>query len=60
MRADKVRVIMGIYRKQGMSFEDFSQYLVQEHSHIMAVCPIVKKNVLKFELVNIPRRKETC
>ena len=51
IRHDKVRVIIFLYRKQGMSEEEFSTYWRETHSHIFAALPIVKKNLLKYEQV---------
>ena len=40
-----------IYRKPGMSVEDFHNYWREEHSKVFAGIAVVKKNLLKYEQV---------
>ena len=50
-RADRVRMMALIYRKPGMSVEDFHNYWRDEHSKVFAGIAVVKKNLLKYEQV---------
>ena len=52
IRHDKVRLIILLYRKQGMSQEDFSTYWRETHSGVFASLTIVKRNLLKYEQVS--------
>ena len=51
VRPDKVRLVFMLYRKEGMSAEDFHKYWREEHSHVFAGVGIVKKNLIKYEQV---------
>ena len=50
-RRDRIRLIILVYRKQGMSTEEFQNYWRDEHSATFANLPVVKKNLLKYEQV---------
>lgn len=50
-RRDRVRLTVLIYRKEGMSTEDFQKYWRDEHSQCFAHLKIVKTNLLKYEQV---------
>lgn len=52
-RRDRVRLTVLIFRKEGMSTEDFQQYWRNEHSQCFAHLKIVKKNLLKYEQVGV-------
>lgn len=54
IRQDRVRLSAIIYRKKGMSVEEFSKYWREEHAKLFANLPIVKKNLLKYEQVRLP------
>ena len=51
IRHDRVRLVITLYRKEGMSMEDFHTYWREEHSHLFANLTIVKRNLLKYEQV---------
>ena len=51
IRADRVRLVIVLYRKQGTSAEEFHKYWREEHSRIFAGIAIVKRNLLKYEQV---------
>ena len=51
IRPDKVRLVFMLYRKEGMSAEEFHRYWREEHSKIFAGIRIVKKNLIKYEQV---------
>ena len=53
IRADRVRLTLFLYRKQGMSSEEFSNYWRGEHSQIFANLPVVKKYLLTYEQVRL-------
>lgn len=50
-RQGRVRLTLLVYRKQGMSLEEFQQYWKNEHSHVFSSIAIVKKNLLSYEQV---------
>ncbi|KAK4693959.1 hypothetical protein P7C71_g3529, partial [Lecanoromycetidae sp. Uapishka_2] len=52
-RPDRVRLIVLVYRKQGMSFEDFQNAWRDDFAPVFAALPIVKKNLLTYEQVAI-------
>ena len=52
-RRDRVRLTVLIFRKEGMSTENFQQYWRNEHSQCFAHLKIVKKNLLKYEQVGV-------
>ena len=52
VRADRVRLVILINRKEGMSVEDFQKYWRDEHSHLFSSLAIVKENLLKYEQVH--------
>ena len=54
-RKDRVRFTILVYRKLGMSREDFQRYWREEHSAIFSNIAIVKKNLVNYEQV-----RETC
>ena len=54
VRADRVRLVIMLYRKQGMSAEEFRDYWQKQHSKIFAGLAIVKKNLLKYQQVCHP------
>ena len=53
VRQDRVRMVALIFRKQGMSPEDFYKYWRDEHSDTVASIGIVKKNLLKYQQVRL-------
>ena len=54
-RKDRVRFTILVYRKPGMSRDEFQKYWREEHSDIFSNIAIVKKNLLNYEQV-----RETC
>ena len=52
---DRVRLTLLVYRKPGMSLNDFQQYWREQHSQIFTSIAIVKKNLLRYEQV-----RKTC
>ena len=48
---DRVRLTLLVYRKPGMSLNDFQQYWREQHSQIFTSIAIVKKNLLRYEQV---------
>lgn len=53
-RHDRVRLTVLIYRKPGMSTEEFQKYWRTEHSQTFAKLAVVKRNLLKYEQVSFP------
>ncbi len=51
LRTDRVRLVILVHRKDGMSLEDFQSYWRDEHSQVFSSIPIVKKNLLNYEQV---------
>lgn len=51
--SERVRMLLLLKRKVGMSHEEFVQYWVEEHAPLFASLQIVQRNVLKYELVSI-------
>lgn len=51
LRTDRVRMVALLYPKEGLSFEEFDQYWLNEHSKVFTSIDIVKKNFLKYEQV---------
>ncbi|KAL9126145.1 MAG: hypothetical protein Q9217_004756 [Psora testacea] len=49
VRPDRVRMVAIIFRKQGMSVEDFQSYWRDEHSQLFASIAVVKRNLFKYE-----------
>lgn len=54
-RKDRVRLTLLVYRKQGMSLDEFQQYWKNQHSEVFTSIAIVKKNLLNYEQV-----REAC
>ena len=54
-RKDRVRFTILVYRKPGMSRDEFQRYWREEHSGIFSNIAIVKKNLVNYEQV-----RETC
>ena len=50
-RKDRVRFTIIVYRKPGMSRDEFQRYWREEHSDIFSNIAIVKKNLLNYEQV---------
>ena len=51
IRTGRMRLVLFIYRKPGMSLEDFQTYWRDEHFKVFRSVPIVKKNLLNYEQV---------
>lgn len=51
LRTDRVRMVALLYPKEGLSFEEFDRYWLNEHSKVFTSIDIVKKNFLKYEQV---------
>lgn len=47
-RQDRVRLTLLVYRKQGMSLDEFQKYWKDEHSQVFSSIAIVKKNLLTY------------
>lgn len=47
-RQDRVRLTLLVYRKQGMSLDEFQQYWKNQHSKVFSGIAIVKKNLLSY------------
>ena len=54
-RKDRVGFAILVYRKPGMSRDEFQRYWREEHSDIFSNIAIVKKNLINYEQV-----RETC
>lgn len=54
-RKDRVRFTILVYRKPGMSRDEFQRYWREEHSDIFSNIAIVKKNLVNYEQV-----RRTC
>lgn len=52
-RADRVRLVAFLYRKEGTSSEEFSTYWRETHAHLFASLAIAKRNILKYEQVSL-------
>lgn len=52
-RRDRVRLTVLVFRKEGMSTEEFQKYWRDQHSQCFAHLKIVKKNLLKYEQVGV-------
>ena len=53
VRSDRVRMIAIVFRKPGMSAEDFQRYWREDHSQLLASTTIAKRNLLKYEQVRL-------
>lgn len=53
LRTDRVRLTILIYRKEGISTEDFHTYWRTKHAGIFTGIAIVKKNLLRYEQVRL-------
>lgn len=51
VRSDRVRMVALMYPKDGLSFEEFDKYWLNEHSKVFTSIDIVKTNLLKYEQV---------
>ena len=51
-RTDRVRLAILVYRKPGMSLQDFQDYWRKEHAKVFSGIEVVKKNLLKYEQVS--------
>ncbi|KAJ6468121.1 hypothetical protein C8R47DRAFT_1151915 [Mycena vitilis] len=49
IRTDRVRLILLVKRKPGVSKEEFSRHWTEVHGPLFAGLDIVKKNLLKYE-----------
>ncbi|EKM54102.1 uncharacterized protein PHACADRAFT_96414 [Phanerochaete carnosa HHB-10118-sp] len=49
LRQDRVRAVALMYPKEGVSFEEFDKYWLEEHSKVFTSIAIVKKNLTKYE-----------
>ncbi|KAF8899394.1 hypothetical protein BD779DRAFT_1429099, partial [Infundibulicybe gibba] len=48
-RKDRVRLVLLIKRKEGITNEEFSEYWANSHARLFSSVPIVKQNLLKYE-----------
>ncbi|KAG8525379.1 uncharacterized protein KY384_009023 [Bacidia gigantensis] len=53
VRKDRVRLLIFLYRKEGMSFDDFDNYWRDEHTEVICKIPIFKRNLLKYEQIHL-------
>ncbi len=51
-RQDRVRLTLLVYRKEGISRDEFQRYWKDEHSKIFSGIAIVKKNLLSYVQVS--------
>ncbi|KII84841.1 hypothetical protein PLICRDRAFT_45648 [Plicaturopsis crispa FD-325 SS-3] len=49
LRTDRVRMVVLVRRKEGISREEFARYWVGQHSQLFAGLAVTKKNILKYE-----------
>lgn len=49
---DRVRVAILLYPKDGLTFEEFDNYWVNNHGALFASLAIVKTNLTKYEQVS--------
>ena len=54
-RQDRVRLTLLVYRKQGMSLDEFQKYWKDEHSKVFSSIAVVKRNLLTYVQV-----REAC
>lgn len=47
-RKDRVRLTLLVYRKPGMSLDEFHQYWKNQHAELFSSIAIVKKNLLSY------------
>ncbi|KAF5385131.1 hypothetical protein D9615_000970 [Tricholomella constricta] len=52
-RTDRVRVIVFLKRKPGLTKEEFSRYWQGPHAELFMSLDIVKKNVIKYEQAHV-------
>ena len=50
--ANRVRVLVFLHRKEGVSAEEFSKYWKDEHGDLFCNLPIIKKNLTRYEQVS--------
>ncbi|KAF5385132.1 hypothetical protein D9615_000971 [Tricholomella constricta] len=52
-RTDRVRIIIFVKRKPGLSKEEFSRYWKGPHAELFTSLETVKKNVIKYEQAHV-------
>ncbi|KAI0718984.1 hypothetical protein C8T65DRAFT_569796 [Cerioporus squamosus] len=49
LRTDRVRLVVLMAPKPGLSFEEFDRYWLDVHANVFSSIPIAKRNLLKYE-----------
>lgn len=52
-RTDRVRLVLLVFRKPGMSLQDFQDHWRIEHAKVVSGIGIMKRNLLKYEQVSV-------
>ncbi|EEB96068.1 hypothetical protein MPER_04860, partial [Moniliophthora perniciosa FA553] len=53
LRKDRVRLVVFVKRKAGMSFEDWSNYFLKTHGPIFLNTQIAKQNLIRYEQLHV-------
>jgi len=52
IRSDRVAGLCLLYKRRGMSNEEFERYWLEEHSKVVQSVEYVQKHILKYEQVS--------
>lgn len=52
-RTDRVRLVVLMAPKPGLSFEEFDRYWLDVHAKVFSSIAIAKRNLLKYEQVSV-------
>ncbi|KAK7437272.1 hypothetical protein VKT23_018717 [Stygiomarasmius scandens] len=53
IRSDRVAALILIYKRKGMSNEEFEKYWLEEHSRVVQSVDYVQRHILKYEQLHI-------
>ena len=53
IRSDRVAALILIYKRKGMSNEEFEKYWLEEHSRVVQSVDYVQRHILKYEQVSL-------
>ncbi|CDO76018.1 hypothetical protein BN946_scf184665.g10 [Trametes cinnabarina] len=58
LRTDRVRLVVLMAPKPGLSFEEFDRYWLNVHAEVFSSIAIAKRNLLKYEQFHLDRNYE--
>ncbi|KAJ7624108.1 hypothetical protein DFH06DRAFT_1340144 [Mycena polygramma] len=58
VRTDRVRLVLLVKRKPGLSKEEFSHHWVEVHGPLFPKLDIVRKNILKYEQAHLNEKMQ--